>query len=146
MTFVVTHAPEERFWAKVDRRGRVECWPWTASTAGNQGYGRIRVGERDVLAHRFAYELLRGPIPEGLDIDHLCRNRRCVNPAHMEPVTRTENTMRGESPNARNARKTHCAKGHPLTPENVYIFPGRSTRQCKPCRREVDRRRRERGR
>ena len=81
---------EERFWSKVNKTDT--CWIWTA--AKNQdGHGRFRHG-RLVLAHRFAYELLVGPIPKGLDLDHLCQNPACVNPAHLEPVTRKENTRR----------------------------------------------------
>lgn len=88
---------EERFWAKVDRSG--DCWRWTGALARG-GYGFAVVGSRDDPqryrnAHRFAYELSVGPIPEGLELDHLCRNRRCVNPAHLEPVTHSENMRRG---------------------------------------------------
>src|SRR6266496_2265386 len=88
-----------RFWAKVDRSGGSRaCWLWTGKT-GRDGYGRIGLGGRGALvrvrAHRFAYELLIGPIPDGLQIDHLCRVRHCVNPAHLEPVTQRENILRG---------------------------------------------------
>ncbi len=86
---------EERFWAKVDRSGPGGCWLWTAST--REGYGYFGLGRRDegmVDAHRFAYELLVGPIPAGLEIDHLCRVRRCVNPPHLEAVTSAENKRR----------------------------------------------------
>lgn len=83
---------EERFWPKVDRRGDSECWPWLAYLNRN-GYGQF-VGGGEVLAHRFAYVLLVGPIPTGLTLDHLCFNPGCVNPAHLEPVTRSENAKR----------------------------------------------------
>jgi hypothetical protein len=87
----------ERFWLKVDRQDQGECWRWTGAVAG--GYGRFWIGPgrargRPVQAHRFAYELLVGPIPDGLTIDHLCLNKLCVNPAHMEPVTGAENSRR----------------------------------------------------
>src|ERR1017187_5210266 len=87
----------DRFWPKVDRRGPEECWPWLASKQ-NMGYGQVRAEtERTmILAHRVAYELLIGPIPLGLTLDHLCRNRGCVNPTHLEPVTLRENTLSRE--------------------------------------------------
>lgn len=95
-----TGSPEERFWAKVDCSG--DCWEWTGGTS--DGYGAIRVDGLMAKAHRFAYEQLRGPIPDDLDIDHLCRNTRCVNPDHLEPVTRSENARRqagGDTPDLR---------------------------------------------
>jgi hypothetical protein len=126
---------EERFWPKVDRRGPNECWPWLACVLGT-GYGQISAGSREegmLLAHRVAYTLLVGPIPDGLELDHLCRNRGCVNPAHLEPVTRQENVLRGIGISADNARKTHCKHGHEFTSENTEIYRG--TRHCRVCRR-----------
>lgn len=84
-----------RFWAKVDKRGPDDCWLWLANKTAPNGHGRFSTGGSMVMAHRFAYELLVGPIPDGLVIDHLCRVRLCVNPKHLEPVTAVENIKRG---------------------------------------------------
>jgi len=123
---------EERFWEKV--QVGPHCWLWLAGRDGN-GYGKFSPeGRRLVGAHRFSYELLVGPIPDGLHIDHLCRVPLCVNPAHMEPVTCQVNVLRGIAPTARNARKTHCDHGHEFTPENTRR--GESGRRiCRECER-----------
>lgn len=84
------------------------------------------------MAHKWAYESIVGPVPEGMELDHLCRNRACVNPAHLEAVSRRVNQLRGLSISAKNARKTHCVHGHPLTGENVYEWRG--SRYCRACR------------
>lgn len=111
------------------------CWVWTAAQM-SRGYGAIRVAGKVLLAHRVSYELYVGPIPEGLTIDHLCRNPSCVNPAHLEAVTQGENVRRGKSPIAANARKTHCKRGHEFTPENTYVEThGRKCRACTLARR-----------
>ncbi len=130
----------ERFWSKVDKSG--ECWEWTASKM-SAGYGQFSLDGRLWLAHRVAYELLVGEIPEGLQIDHLCRNRACVNPDHLEAVTQQTNTLRGEAPSAANARKTHCDSGHPFDEANTYIKPD-GARDCRVCHRERVRRHRAR--
>lgn len=114
------------------------CIEWTGSRI--RGYGNIGVGyigKRGVAraAHRVAYELLVGPIEDGMTLDHLCRNRCCVNPAHLEPVSSLENYERGLA--ARGGRKTHCPQGHEYTDENTYRW--RYTRNCKICRRANER-------
>ncbi len=124
---------EARFWAKVEKTGT--CWMWTGSAGGGdiqRPYGQFSVNGRLVKAHRFSYELHRGPIPDGLVLDHLCRNTRCVNPAHLEPVTFRENVLRGQGAPAQHARKTHCKWGHELTIDN--LAPGRSWRVCRICK------------
>ena len=101
------------------------CWLWIGSWNA-YGYGIIRRQQ----AHRIAYEAVRGPIPAGLVIDHLCRTRSCVNPAHMEIVTRGENVRRGMNPRAVAARTNTCFKGHPLIPGNLYYHRFRYCRTC----------------
>ena len=109
-----------------------ECILWTLFIHPN-GYGRVRVKDKMKQAHRVAWERVNGPIPHDLQIDHLCRQRSCVNPEHMELVTSRENTMRGISIPAINARKTHCKRGHPLSGYNL-ILPPNGSRQCRTCR------------
>lgn len=102
------------------------CWLWTGATL--RGYGLMRIKGKNLYAHRAMYEATVGPIPNGLSLDHLCRVRCCINPAHLEPVTNQENILRGEN---RNRQKTHCSKGHEFTPENTYNGPkGRTCRAC----------------
>src|SRR6266849_5089721 len=107
----LTIGQQERFWAKVHKTDT--CWEWTGALW--RGYGYFRTW----IAHRVAYELLVGPIPPEKQVDHLCRNRGCVNPEHMELVTSYENILRGEGPTAANKRKLVCSNGHPFTPENT---------------------------
>lgn len=116
------------------------CWQWMAGGVG--GYGLLWLKpKKPQLAHRFAYEWLVGPIPDGLTLDHLCRNRGCVNPSHLEPVTQGENTLRGQTVAARNAQKTRCIHGHPFDDANTHIAPNGS-RICRTCRLERSRVRR----
>jgi len=125
---------EHRFWPKVKKTD--DCWLWTAGLDSN-GYGLFRLDERRLGAHVVSYGLLVGPIPDGLELDHLCRNRTCVNPEHLEPVTSKVNWERGESITAINARKTHCIHGHEFTIENTYVWRG--GRKCKICSKERQR-------
>lgn len=120
-------------------RSPTGCWTWTGHTNG-RGYGRIGVDGREQYVHRVAYELFVGPIPEGLEIDHLCKNTRCVNPAHLEPVTHDENVRRSEWFIVTNAAKTECVNGHPYREETTYLSP-QGHRACLVCRRIADRRR-----
>lgn len=118
----------------VDANG---CWLWQGSLATGPGYGRVTTPQGKVLAHRFVYERLVGPIPPGLTIDHLCRVRHCVNPAHLEPVTQHVNVHRSPiAVAAINAGKTECKWGHPFSPENTYVQPD-GRRQCKTCMRRA---------
>ena len=140
---------EERF----DRNYVVDfatgCRLWTGKL-GNHGYGRIKVGDKTVLAHRASYERFVGPIPDGYTIDHTChtadescpggtscQHRRCVNPHHLEPVTLAENKARGRSLPAQNARKTRCPKGHPYDERNTYITR-EGYRHCHACLRSCE--------
>ena len=120
--------------AKTD--GGKGCWIWTARV-DNFGYGHFKVKGRSLKAHRVAWTISNGEIPLDKLIDHLCRNPRCVNPAHMELVTHEENVRRGISPTAVNSRKTHCPKGHPLSGDNLLMYKTR--RRCAECCRARDR-------
>jgi hypothetical protein len=143
-----TKPAEERFWAKVDKRGPDECWPWTAGTT-KQGYGGFHPAKTDmVLAHRYAYEAEFGPIEDGDVLDHMCHNgqgcppgpckhRLCCNPAHLDPTTRPENVNRSHNSNI---QKTRCPQGHSYSPENTRYQKKFRTigRSCLTCSRARD--------
>ena len=128
----------ESFWDRVQKGD--DCWTWTGEILVT-GYGHLAsrlspVASGSHLAHRVSYELAVGPIPAGMHLDHLCRNRCCVRPDHLEPVTAKENTARG----LHGVLRTHCKYGHELTPENTQYDRRRNCRRCRTCARVWDRR------
>jgi hypothetical protein len=134
--------PLERLAQYVSPGAPDECWIWRGTTNAD-GYGAIRIKNARLPAHRFVYEVMVGPIPDGLHLDHVwargCTSRSCVNPAHLEPVTLVENVMRGNGVGAVNARKTTCPQGHEY--DKVWVDAiGRASRQCSTCQREWARR------
>lgn len=131
---------QERFDAKMMPEPNSGCWLWLAA-ASSLGYGYFFDGKLK-LAHRVSYEMHVGPIPDGLDLDHLCRNPSCVNPDHLEPVTRKENINRGivaQVHRVRYAKITHCPQGHAYDEKNTYRHP-KGCRICRTCQRERMRR------
>lgn len=125
---------KERFMSKFRVNPEIGCHEWTACK-GKDGYGRFNTGGKHgpvVRAHKFSYETFKGPIPDGLQIDHLCRNRICCNPDHLEAVTQQENIRRGDG-GKHMREKTHCPKGHPYSGANLYIEPSTGRRRCQVC-------------
>lgn len=119
----------KRFWSKVEKTE--ECWNWTAAKHG-QGYGLIKKGDTSVRAHRISVLMSGREIPDGYNVDHLCRNTSCVRPDHLEVVTSKENTLRGNGITAQEARQTHCKREHEFTPENTRTDSG-NHRHCLSC-------------
>ena len=132
--------PLTRLMAGISVDEATGCWEWTKSLDGG-GYGRMVTGShvdgtrRLRKTHRLAYEEWVGPIPAGLHLDHLCRNRKCCNPEHLEPVTPRVNVLRSEAPSARYAVQTHCIRGHEFTPDNIANSSD-GHRRCKECNRQ----------
>lgn len=129
---------------EVDYRDRIRaktsidangCWLWQGTRNPVSGYAQTSFGGKYRAVHRVSYEAFVGPIPAGLHIDHLCRVRHCVNPAHLEPVTARTNLLRGETQTAKRAAVTHCPQGHPYDADNTYVAP-KGGRACRICRRE----------
>ena len=116
----------------VDARG--SCWEWQGGL-DHGGYGKFHHRRATYRVHRLAYLAIVGSIPDGLVLDHLCRNRSCCNPTHLEPVTNRVNIMRGETIAAQRAAQTHCVNGHEFTDGNTYAHPKTGTRTCKECAR-----------
>lgn len=120
---------QERFWEKVNKTQG--CWFWT-SALFTEGYGQFWFENRLQPAHRVSYEWLVGAVPVGLEIDHLCRVRSCVNPKHLEPVTHIINVQRGQD-GIKNRMKTHCPQGHEYTEDNIYWARHHTARNCRAC-------------
>lgn len=138
--------PWERFQRHVVHDGISTCWHWSGCT--NPHYGSFMLNtkrgqNKRVLAHRYSYQMLVGAIPDGLELDHLCRNKLCVNPAHLRPVTKRENILAiPREIRAKFGKKTHCRNGHEFTPENTLLRPDvRGVwRECRACRKATERR------
>ncbi len=121
---------------RIEPEPNTGCWLWTGATAG-LGYSQVRIAGRRLYAHRAVYEFFKGAVPVGLEMDHLCRVRPCVNPAHVEAVTHRENLLRSPIQiSTVNSRKTHCLRGHALVPGNLR--PSSPGRACLKCDRRIE--------
>ena len=125
--------PIQRFFTHIDMDFG-ECYLWI-SNKDKDGYGIFSYNGSNVLAHRYSYEAFVSYIPEGLVIDHVCRNTSCVNPSHLEPVTQRENVLRGYNPASINSKKLYCINGHSLSGKNLYINRKANKRYCRECGR-----------
>lgn len=125
--------PWDRVFSLVSVDAETGCWVWHGYRMP-AGHGRVRVDGKKVLVHVWVWGQFVGPVPEGLELDHLCRNPPCCNPEHLEPVTHRVNVLRGEAPAAAHARKTHCPRNHPYDEQNTRIYRG--SRYCIACQRE----------
>lgn len=136
-TYNVSDLPE-RIASKIEVDAN-SCWLWTACKNA-RGYGSVGFEGSSRLAHRVIYELLVGKVPQGLELDHICRRHACTNPAHLQPVTHNENVLRGTGATARNAAKTHCVRGHELSTDNLVAsdWIKRGIRRCLPCTKEQE--------
>lgn len=122
----------DRLWSHTDL-STTDCLLWNGAV-NKKGYGVIEVSDRNWLAHVLAYFLVKGPVPSGKVLDHLCRVHNCINPDHLEPVTDRENILRGVGIAAVNANKTECIRGHALSGSNLYVNPTNGKRKCKTCK------------
>ena len=125
---------KERLFKSFKINKKTGCWEWQLSI-NTFGYGQIRVNNPRSMRkpHRIMYELMKGKIPKKLSLDHLCRNRACINPDHLEVVTNKENILRGVGITAQNAKKTHCKRGHRLSGKNLFFYKKANQRMCRTC-------------
>lgn len=138
-TLTFSEQVAKKFWASVDKSAN--CWNWIG-WLDSHGYGTLHFGYKHHRAHRISFEIHGGTLDQSMVLDHLCRNRKCVNPDHLEQVTNVENVMRGVSGPAINATKTHCKEGHELLGSNLYVDTSckNPKRKCKTCMRAATRR------